>query len=60
MLHENNIVTAQNDLSEKVLRGSIGVIVMVYQDPSLAYEVEFFDKNGETIELLTVYENDIL
>ena len=45
MLQENDIVTAQADFSEKVLRSSLGV-VMVYQNPSLAYEVEFLDGNG--------------
>ena len=32
---------------------------MVYQNPSLAYEVEFFDGEDNTIELLTVQLSDI-
>ena len=59
MLKEYAVVTATKDLSEGVKRGCVGTVVMIYDDPSLAYEVEFFDKNGDTIELLTVEPNDI-
>jgi len=37
----------------------IGTIVMIYTDPNIAYEVEFFDEYNNTIELLTVKESDI-
>lgn len=59
MLKEYAVVTATKDLSKVVKRGCVGTIVMIYDDPSLAYEVEFFDKDGDTIELLTVEPNDI-
>ena len=59
MFNENNVVKAKKDLSENVLKGCIGTIVLVYQKPSLAYEVEFFDNKGDTIELLTIQPNDI-
>ena len=59
MLNENNVVRAKRNLSEKVFKGCVGTVVMVYQKPSLAYEVEFFDNEGDTIELLTVQPNDI-
>lgn len=59
MFDEYTVVVATKDLSKGVRRGCIGTIVMVYDDPSLAYEVEFFDNNGNTIELLTVEPNDI-
>jgi hypothetical protein len=59
MLNENDVVKAKRILSEKILKGFIGTVVMVYQNPSLAYEVEFFDSEGDTIELLTVQPSDI-
>ncbi|MDR1530732.1 MAG: DUF4926 domain-containing protein [Clostridiales bacterium] len=37
----------------------VGTIVMVCNNPSLAYEVEFCDGNGDTIELLTVQPSGI-
>ena len=59
MLNEYVVVIAVKDLSEAVKQGCAGTIVMVYDNPSLAYEVEFFDDMGDTIELLTVESNDI-
>jgi hypothetical protein len=59
MYNEYDCVIAKRKLSEKVLPGCVGYIVFVYQKPSEAYEVEFFDNNGETIDLLTVLPNDI-
>ena len=59
MLNENDVVKAKRILSEKVLMGCIGTVVMVYQNPSLAYEVEFIDGDDNTIELLTVQPSDI-
>lgn len=59
MLNEYAVVVATKDLSKDVKRGCVGTIVMVYDNPSLAYEVEFFNDNGDTIELLTVEPDDI-
>lgn len=59
MLNEYAVVVATKDLSKGVKYGCVGTIVMVYDSPSLAYEVEFFDNNGDTIELLTVEPADI-
>ena len=59
MLNENEVVVATKDLSSDVKRGCGGTIVMIYDNPSLAYEVEFFKTNGDTIELLTVKPDDI-
>lgn len=40
--------------------GTIGTIVYVYEDANPPiYEVEFFDENEETIDVLTVKESDI-
>lgn len=59
MLNEHAVIVATRDLSEGVKRDCVGTIVMIYDDPSLAYEVEFFDSIGDTIELMTVEPNDI-
>jgi hypothetical protein len=59
MLNEYAVVVATKDLSKEVKRGCVGTIVMIYDNPSLAYEVEFFKTNGDTVELLTVEPNDI-
>lgn len=32
---------------------------MVYTEPTLGYEVEFINANGETLDVLTVYPDDI-
>jgi hypothetical protein len=59
MFKENDFVKATRDLSNHVLEGDAGTVVLVYQKPSIAYEVEFINKQGETTELLTVQSSDI-
>ncbi|MGI5900449.1 MAG: DUF4926 domain-containing protein [Christensenellales bacterium] len=59
MLYEHAVVVAINDLSDEVKRGCVGTIVMIYNDPSLAYEVEFFDDQYVTLGVLTVKPEDI-
>lgn len=54
------MVRANKDLSKSVLKGCIGTIVMIYNKPRLAYEVEFFDNDDDTLELLTVEKEDII
>jgi hypothetical protein len=39
--------------------GAIGAIVMVYDSVPPAYEVEFADSNGVTLELLTLHDDDL-
>lgn len=60
VMKELDVVSACKDLSEKVKKGCIGTIVYVYENPNLAYEVEFFDDEYNTIELITVEKDDIL
>jgi hypothetical protein len=36
-----------------------GVIVEIYEVPMLGYEVEFFDADGYTLDLLTLTEDEI-
>ena len=59
MLEEHTMVQAARNLSEKILKGCKGAVVFVYDDPRLAYEVEFVDGEEHTIELLTVMPSDI-
>ncbi|MCL2083435.1 MAG: DUF4926 domain-containing protein [Oscillospiraceae bacterium] len=59
MFEEYASVQATKDLSDNVIAGCIGVIVFIYNDPRLAYEVEFFDDKNNTIDVLTVEPDDI-
>ena len=59
-MDELDIVKAKRDLSKYVLKDCIGTIVTVYDKPKLAYEVEFVDSDGETIDILTVEKVDLL
>jgi len=60
MLNEYDVVKAKRNLSNNVSKGCIGTIVMIYENPRLAYEVEFFDSNNESIDILTVETEDII
>lgn len=59
MIKEYHVVITKNDLSSNVVKGSKGAVVMVYHKPKLGYEVEFVDEAGYTLDILTVYPNDI-
>lgn len=59
MIEEYDVVRAKKDLSGAVLKGCKGAVVMIYQDPTLGYEVEFVDDEGDTLDVLTVYPDDI-
>ena len=54
MLKDHDMVKINCDLSNKVLKGAIGTIVMVFEQPDLTYEVEFIDNEGYTIDILSV------
>lgn len=59
MLNELDVVKAKRKLSEKVKQNTEGTIVMVYDEPRIAYEVEFVDSDDESLEILTVEAEDI-
>jgi len=59
MIKENDVIIAKRDLSEDVSKGCKGAVVMVYQDPTLAYEIEFVNDTGDTLDVITVYPGDI-
>jgi hypothetical protein len=47
--HEHEIIRLLVDLPEHGLKkGEIGVIVVAFDRPNEAYEVEFVDKDGKT------------
>lgn len=63
MIHEYDIVELIRDIpSENVTAGMKGIVVMVYNEPNMpeGYEVEFIDKTGATIALITLKKEDLL
>ncbi|MDU4128448.1 DUF4926 domain-containing protein [Pantoea sp.] len=59
MLKEYDVVKSTKVLSDSIVVGCKGAVVMVYTEPTLGYEVEFVDADGETLDVLTVYPDDI-
>ncbi|MBK5073443.1 DUF4926 domain-containing protein [Budviciaceae bacterium CWB-B4] len=59
MIKEYDVVKAKKDLSDSVLQGCEGAVLLIYQEPALGYEVEFVDSNGDTLDVLIVYLGDI-
>lgn len=59
MFDEYEMVIAVKDLNFNVLKGCVGTIVMIYDGTPPQYEVEFFDDNRETLDVLTVNHSDL-
>jgi len=59
MYNEYDVVKAKRRLSEKVFKGCKGAILMVFESSPTAYEVEFVDNKGNSLEVMTVSEKDI-
>ena len=59
MLNEYDVVESTRQLSENVPIRSRGTVVMVYRVPRIGYEVEFINGEGGTLDVLTVYEDDV-
>lgn len=59
MYKELQVVRATRQLSDNVEKGNEGTVVYVYENSSCMYEVEFVDKEGQTMDVLTVKEEDI-
>lgn len=47
----------ENISSEKLTKGDLGVIVEIFSDPEIAYEVEFCDEKGRTIAQVVLKEH---
>jgi hypothetical protein len=59
MLKEYDVVRAKRDLNPLILRGTKGAVMLILHENPNKYEVEFVDENGETLELLTVGDDDL-
>jgi hypothetical protein len=59
MLKEYDLIQASKNITEKIKKGCNGTILSVHERPKLAYEVEFFNTNYDTIDVITVKPNDI-
>lgn len=57
MFKEYDIVIADKKLSEQIVEGCMGAILLCFDNDS--YEVEFVDGCGEIIEVLTVTGIDL-
>ena len=53
------VIVTENFKQDHVLKGDVGTIVEIYTRPSLAYEVEFVNPNGETRALLTLAPHQV-
>lgn len=54
------VIVTTRDLPEIGLRkGTTGTVVEVFQEPELAYEVEFADQDGRTLALETLTPDQI-
>jgi hypothetical protein len=59
-MKEYDVVELICDLSDLLPAGTRGTIVMVYPEQNTAFEVEFTDANGKTIEVRSGVRDDQL
>jgi hypothetical protein len=59
LLNEYDVIKAKERLTDKVYKGCKGAVLMVFEGESIAYEVEFIDEDGESLEVITVRDEDI-
>ncbi len=59
MIYEYDVVRSTKMLSEKIPRGTLGTVLLVYSSLITNYEVEFKNELGETLGILTVTGSDI-
>lgn len=59
MIKEHSLVTSNKKLSPNVNAETVGVVLIIYTIPRIAYEVEFFDDDNESIDVLTVNPEDL-
>ena len=59
MLNEYEVIKSVKQLSANVPKETIGTILIVYDTNPIAYEVEFVDDLGNSLDILTVFETDI-
>ena len=56
---EYDVIRAKEQLTDKVYKGCKGAVLMVFEGDTIAYEVEFIDGEGESLEVITVRDKDI-
>lgn len=56
---EYDTVRVLKDCDEGVKKGEIGAILMVFEEPREAYEVEFLDSEGYPKAQCTLLPNDL-
>lgn len=59
MFNEYDVVKARRNLNAKIKIGTRGSIMLICNINPNKYEVEFVDIIGETLDIITVDENDI-
>lgn len=59
MFKEYDVVRAKHDLNSIICRGTKGAVMLILHENPNKYEVEFVDENGETLELLSVGDEDL-
>lgn len=59
MFKEYDVVRVNKRLNQNIDKGEEGTILMVFEDKNNEYEVEFVDKQGNTLDVLTVREIDL-
>lgn len=52
-------VKIKKDCKDGIKNGDIGVVIMIFEKPQEAYEVEVLDENGNTKAQCTLYANDL-
>ena len=57
--NEYDSVRICKDYNERVKKGDVGVVVMLFTMPNEAYEVEFLDENGYTKAVCTLQPDDL-
>ena len=55
----DTVIATADIPDDQVLRGDLGTIVEIFENPNLAYEVEFINPDGTTRALLTLSPNEI-
>ncbi|WP_054744002.1 DUF4926 domain-containing protein [Cellulosilyticum ruminicola] len=59
MFREYDVVRTARRLNTNIDKEQQGEIVIVFEDETKAYEVEFVDESGNTLDVLTVREVDL-
>ncbi|MDR3203242.1 MAG: hypothetical protein LBV23_00645 [Deltaproteobacteria bacterium] len=59
MFNEFDVIKANKDISNRIKKSCIGIIMLIYNTPYLAYVAEFIDKINDTIDFIAVKPEDI-